>query len=134
MAERVAPLFRFGVFNPTHFIVAVTDDAEQAEQAFVALKSERFGSNDAQLIPGQQVLDNERTYGDSKGVLARLAGLFPSEEQAAVKDYVERAERGAHFVIVRCPEKEQRNVARNTLASHGGYAMRYYGENMISDL
>lgn len=77
MAERIAPLFRFGVFNPKHFIVAVIDDAAQAEQATAALRDTGFASGDGRLVTGQQVLTNERLNDDGKGVLARLGGLFP---------------------------------------------------------
>lgn len=42
MAERFTPLFRFGVFNPTHFIIAVLDDEASAEQAAAALGDAGF--------------------------------------------------------------------------------------------
>ena len=134
MAERIAPLFRFGVFNPKHFIVAVIDEKAPAEQAAAALGDAGFPPDDVRVIAGHQVLAAEITYKDQKGVLARLAGLFPTEEQAAVNDYVEEAERGAFFLAVKAPDHEQRTRARGILAAHGGHAMRYYGENTITDL
>ncbi len=135
MAERVPQLFRFGVFNPKHLIVAVIDDEARAEQAAAALGDAGFvPPDDMRLVPGQEVLNVGDAYNDTKGLLGRIAGLFPSEEQEAAKEYVEAAERGALFVFVRVPEDEQRTTARGILKTHGARAMRYYGENTITDL
>lgn len=109
-------------------------DGVQAEQAVAALRDAGFAPDDVRLVPGREVLGTELLYKDTKGVLARIAGLFPSEEHAAVEEYVEEAERGALFVVVKAPEQEQRSLATGLLAAHGGHAMRYYGENTITDL
>ena len=134
MAERIVPWFRFGVFNPKHFIVSVIRDGARAEQAVAALRDAGFTPDDVKLVTGQQVLDNERVHAESKGRWERLAALFPAEEQAAVDGYVKEAERGAHFVAVKAQELEQRTVAKSILVSHGAHAIRYYGENTITDL
>lgn len=134
MAERFTPLFRFGVFNPTHFIIAVLDDEARAERTEAALQDAGFAPHDVRFVPGREVLSVELTYKHTKGVLAKLAGLFPAEEQAAVNEYVAEAERGAFFLAVRAPERGQRTTARGVLKTHGARAMRYYGENTITDL
>jgi hypothetical protein len=134
MSEHDPQLFRFGVFNPKHFIISVVGDAVVGEQAATALRAAGFPPDDVRVITGDQVLATESSYGDQKGVLSRLAGFFPSEEAAIVDQYVAEAERGAHFVAVKAPEREQRTQARGILAAHGAYAMRYYGENTITDL
>ena len=134
MAERNPELFRFGVFNPKHFIIAVIRDADKAEQAATALRDAGFAADDVWVVPGQTVLDTEREYHDSKGFLARLAGLYPAEEAERVQEDMPEAERGASFVAVIAPEEKQRTVAAGILAAEGGYNMRYYGENTITDL
>lgn len=136
MAERLAPFFqfRFGVFNPKHFIVAVFSDEARAEQAVAALRDAGFAPDDVRLISGQQVLSTELEYKNQKGALARLAGLFPAEEADAVKQYVEQAERGALFMAVKAPDQEQRTVVKDILAVHGAHTIRYYGENTITNL
>lgn len=134
MDERAAPLFKFGVVNPTHFVVAVIHDAARADQAAAAPRDAGFTTDDVRVIPGQDVLNTEHTYHGTKVVLATLAGLFPSEERAAVEEYVAEAERGACFLVVKAPEQERRGLARGILAEHGGHAMRYYGDNTITDL
>lgn len=134
MAEHIAPLFRFGVFNPKHCIVCVIQDGARAEQAAAALQDGGFTPDHVKVVTGAEVLDNERVHGESKGRLARLIGLFPAEEQAVVNENVKDAERGAHFVVVKAQEQEQRTAARGILASHGAHSIRYYGENTITDL
>ena len=134
MAERIAPLFRFGVFNPKHSIVSVIQDGARAEQAVAALQDAGFPPDDVKVVTGEQALENERVHDESKGRLDRLIGLFSAEEQAAVDEYVDETERGAHFVVVKAQEQEQRTVAKGILVSHGGHDIRYYGENTITDL
>jgi hypothetical protein len=66
--------------------------------------------------------------------LARLANLFPSEEQSAIEEYLAEAERGASFVSVQAHSPDERSRARDVLKGHGGHAMRYYGDQTITDL
>ena len=134
MDERLRLLFRFGAFNPTHFIISVVHDPARAEQAASALRDAGFAPVDVHVVPGLDVLSTQLAYDDAKGVLARLAGLFPAEEAAAAKEYIAEAERGALLMIVKAPEPAQRTRARDVLAAHGGHATRYYGENTIMDL
>ena len=134
MDERLRLLFRFGAFNPTHFIISVVHDAARAEQAAAALRDAGFAPDDVHVVPGLDVLSTQLAYDDARGVLDRLAGLFPAEEQAAAKEYLEEAERGAFLMIVKAPEREQRTRARGILVAHGAHAIRYYGENTITDL
>jgi hypothetical protein len=135
MDERLRLLFRFGAFNPTHFIISVIHDGTRAEQAAAALRDAGFAAPvDVHVVPGLDVLSTQLAYDDARGVLARLAGLFPAEEQAAAQEYIAEAERGALLMIVKAPEREQRTRARGILAAHGAHAIRYYGENTITDL
>lgn len=134
MDERLRNLFRFGAFNPTHFTISVIHDAARAEQAAAALRDAGFAPLDVHVVPGLDVLSTQLAYDDAKGVLARLAGLFPAEERAAAQEYIAEAERGALLMLVKTPEHEQRSRARDILAAHGGHATRYYGENTITDL
>lgn len=60
MAERIAPLFlfRFRVFNPKHFIVAVVSDEAWAQQAAAALRDAGFSPVDLHLVPGRDILSS----------------------------------------------------------------------------
>lgn len=134
MTDRVAPVFRWGSFYPTHCVVAVVAQAERAERAVVALSDAGFAAEDITSVAGRDAIANDKAFMDGRNVVQRAQGLFPSEEDAIVQEYLREAERGSGFVVVRAPEREQRARAHRILKDHGGMGMRYYGDNAITDL
>jgi hypothetical protein len=123
-----------GVYAPTHFLIAAIDDPATATGALAALQTAGFADAAVALCPGPQFLENYRDFVARRGLRERVEGLFPSEEQDAVKDYLAEAERGASFVSVHATERAERDRARDILATHGGHRMRYYGDHTITDL
>ncbi|HEU5433243.1 MAG TPA: hypothetical protein VFU81_16375 [Thermomicrobiales bacterium] len=135
MTEGKNPLATaLGVYAPTHFVIAAIDDPATATGALAALKAAGFADAAVELCPGSQFLKNYRDFVDHRSLGERVEGLFPSEEQAAAKEYLAEAERGASFVTVHAPQRAERDRARDILSAHGGHAMRYYGDNSITDL
>ncbi|HET7094418.1 MAG TPA: hypothetical protein VFI22_13090 [Thermomicrobiales bacterium] len=135
MSEGNNPLATaLGVYAPTHFVVAAIDDPATASGALAALKAAGFADAAVELCPGPRFLKNYRDFVAHRKLGERVESLFPSEEQAAAEEYVAEAERGASFVTVHAPQRADRDQARDILANHGGHAMRYYGDNAITDL
>jgi hypothetical protein len=135
MTEATNPLATaLGMYYPTHFLVAAVDDPAHAAQALTALQQAGFDEAAAEVCPGPEFLKNYRDFLDSRSLLERAEGLFPSEERTAVDEYLAEAERGASFVTVHTPERADRDRARDILLANGGHAMRYYGEHTITDL
>lgn len=135
MTEAVNPLATaLGTYYPKHYVVAVVDDPAGATRAMAALREAGFTDATAEICPGAEFLKNYREFVEGRGLLQRLEGLFPSEERAAVEEYLAEAERGASFVTVHAPERGERDRAANLLKTNGGHAMRYYGDNTITDL
>ncbi len=135
MTEGKNPLATaLGTYYPRHYVVAVIDDPARATRALAALKEAGFDDAAAELCPGAEYLKNYRDFVQGRNLFQRLENLFPSEEQAAVEEYVAEAERGASFVTVHAVERQARDRARDVLKEHGGHAMRYYGDNAITDL
>jgi hypothetical protein len=135
MTEPKNPLATvLGNYYPTHYVVAAVDDPSRAAQALTALREAGFSDATAQICPGPQFLKNYQDFIDHRGTLARVAAAFPSEEQSAIAEYLEEAERGSSFVTVHTPERAKRDEARDLLKAHGGHAMRYYGDHAITDL
>lgn len=134
-AEAKNPLATaLGTYYPRHYVVAVIDDTGQALRAMAALKAAGFDAAAAELCPGADYLKNYRAFVKGRNLFERLGDLFPAEEHAAVEEYVAEAERGASFVTVHVVERSPRERARDILKEHGGHAMRYYGDNAITDL
>ena len=123
-----------GTYYPRHYVVAVIDDTGRAMQAMAALQEAGFDDAAAELCPGPEYLRNYRDFVQGRNLFQRLENLFPSEEQAAVEEYVAEAERGASFLTVHAIERGPRERATAILKEHGGHAMRYYGDNAITDL
>ena len=123
-----------GTYYPKHYVVAVIHDTGGAMRAMAALKETGFDDAAAELCPGPEYLRNYRDFVQGRNLFQRLENLFPSEEQAAVEEYVAEAERGASFVTVHAPERSARERAGAILKEHGGHAMRFYGDNAITDL
>lgn len=123
-----------GFYYPTHYVVAAIDDPGGALRALTALNEAGFAEAAAEVCPGADFVKNYGDFVAGQNLLQRASRLFPAEEEAAVKEYLAEAEAGASFVTVHAPAAADRERARLILGEHGGHAMRYYGENMISDL
>ena len=134
MTEARNPLATMlGTYYPTHYVVAAFPDPARASQALAALRAAGLAAA-AALCPGPDFLRNYRDFVAHRNLLQRAEGLFPSEEQAAVEEYLAAAERGASFVTVHAPRPAERERAREVLRAAGGEALRYYGDHAITDL
>ena len=135
MTEARNPLATaLGTYYPRHYLVAVVDDPPQAMQAVTALTRAGFAETVVELCPGPDFLKNYRDFEEHRSLLERAAAAFPAEEQAAVEDYLAEAERGASFITVHVPERDERDRAGEILKTYGGHAMRYYGDHIITDV
>ena len=135
MTEAKNPLATaLGTYYPRHYVVAVVDDPSRAAGALAALKDAGFDDAAAEICPGAEYLKNYRDFVEGRNLFERLVGGFPSDERDAVEEYVAEAERGASFVTVHAVERAKRDQATELLKEHGGHAMRYYGENTITEI
>ena len=135
MTETKNPLATaLGTYYPRHYVVAVVDDPAAATRALAALKGAGFDDAAAEICPGPNFLKNYRDFVEGRNLFERLVGGFPSDERDAVEEYVAEAERGASFVTVHATERARREEAIALLKEHGGHAMRYYGDNTITEL
>jgi hypothetical protein len=123
-----------GTYYPRHYVVAVIHDPASATKALAALQGEGFTDVAAEICPGPEFIKNWSDFVAHRGPLARLANLYPAEEQSAVEEYLAEAENGASFVTVHATTTDDRNRARDVLKTFGGHSMRYYGDRTISDL
>src|SRR5215213_5413856 len=93
-----------------------------------ALHEAGFADSSAAICPGQQLLVNWAGFAKHPGPLKRLVDLYPSEEHAALEDYLAEVAQGASFVSVHLTEHRDITRARDLLKPLGGHAMRYYGD------
>jgi len=135
MNDKLNPLATaLGTYSPRHYLVAVFDDSARATTVLRALHEAGFADSSAAICPGQQFLANWTDFVRHRGPLERLVDVYPSEEHAALEDYLAEAARGASFVSVHLTEHRDITRARDLLQPLGGHAMRYYGDFTITDL
>lgn len=124
----------FGTYYPRHYIVAVIHDPSMAAKARDALTADGFAEANVELCPGADFVKNWNDYLAHRGIVARLADLFPADEHEAIAEYLAEAGNGASFVMVHTPEHDGRERASDVLRQHGAHGMRYYDDNTIIDL
>jgi hypothetical protein len=69
-----------------------------------------------------------------RGFFARLATLFPSEENEALADYLAEVGHGASLISVHLSGHGEIAQARDVLKPLGAFDMRYFGDLTITDL
>lgn len=124
----------FGSFYPTHSIVALVDEEANADHILSDLEAAGSDQNEMASPAGEAMLQNYETQQAKRNLGQRIAGAFPSEEQAATQGYLEAARRGARAVVVHVPDSSRQDQVRKILRNHGEYSMRYFGDHTITDL
>ena len=123
-----------GTYAPRHFLIAVFDDPARAATALNALHDGGFADSTASICPGPQFLADWADFVRHRGLGERLVDLVPSEEHAALDEYLTEAKGGASVVTVHLTTHPDITRARDILKPLGGHAMRYYGDLTITGL
>lgn len=117
-----------------HYLIAVIHDGATADGACAALREAGFAEDNVVVCAGDVFAKNWNDYFTHRGLLTRAIDLFPSEERAAIEEYLDEARNGASFLLVHTPDHDGRDRARDVIAAHSGHAMRYFDERTIVDL
>jgi len=123
-----------GSMNPKRCLVGVVDNAEEVVAARSALAEAGFADAQIASYSSEELLENHRREVEHKGLGAKIASLFPSQEDDLKKSYLSEAEAGASFLLVRAENDEERDRAADALRSVQARHLRYYGDLMIHDL
>ena len=126
------PASRPWVFNPHGFLVAVLEDAAEAERASVALGEAGFADGDRRIYTGDQVLDERQRFVAQQGAGRRLVEKLTIDAKV-VDLFLEYAENGRSFLWVRVPERDDANRAIRGLSRHRVLHFRYYGDGELED-
>jgi hypothetical protein len=124
----------WGTFYPRGYIVGVVHDWHKAEAAAAKLREAGFAEGEIHTHSGQDVLAHHEELMKNRNVAERIASSVPSDESAAVDEYLAEARRGSCFVTVHAPEQAQVARARDVLRDEGVHAMRHYERSTITDL
>ena len=128
-AARDRPL----VFNPQGFLVAILEDADQAEQARVALAEAGFAERDLRVYTSQQILDSWERFQAERSLAQRVAGAV-TDDPDTIELYFGYARQGHAALWVHVPDEADAKKAIRALADHEVLHIRYYGHDRQDDL
>jgi hypothetical protein len=128
-AARERPL----VFSPQGFLVAILEDADQAEQAKAALAEAGFADRDLRVYTSQQILDSWERFQVERSLAQRVAGAV-TDDPDTIEQYFGYARQGRSALWVHVPEEADAKRAVRGLADHQVLHFRHYGHNSQQDI
>ena len=123
------PLF----FNPQGFLVAILQDADQAEQARVALADAGFAHRHLRVYSSRQILDSWERFQAERSLTQRVAGAL-TDDPDTIELYFGYARQGRSALWVRVPDEADADRAVRYLADHQVLHFRHYGHGNQQDL
>jgi hypothetical protein len=128
-AARDRPL----VFNPQGFLVAILQDADQAEQAKTTLADAGFADRDLRLYTPHQILDSWERFQAERSLAQRVAGAV-TDDPDTIEQYFGYARQGHAALWVHVPEEADAKRAVRALADHQVLHIRHYGQDRQDDI
>jgi hypothetical protein len=128
-AARERPL----VFNPQGFLVAILEDADQAEQAKAALADAGFADRDLRVYTSQQILDSWERFQAERSLAQRVVGAV-TDDPDTIELYFGSAREGRSALWVHVPDEADAKKAVRALADHPVLHIRHYGHHRQDDL
>jgi hypothetical protein len=128
-AARDRPLF----FNPQGFLVAIVQDADQAERARAALADAGFADRDLRVYTGPQILDSWQRFQAERSLVQRAVGAV-TDDPDTIELYFGYAREGRSALWVHVPDEADADRAVRRLADHQVLHFRHYGHNSQQDL
>jgi hypothetical protein len=120
-------------FNPQGFLVAILQDADQAEQAKATLAQAGFAERDLRVYTSQQILDSWERFQAERSLAQRVAGAV-TDDPDTIELYFGYAREGCSALWVHVPEEADAKRAIRDLADHQVLHIRYYGHDRQDDL
>jgi hypothetical protein len=121
------------VFNPQGFLVAILEDADQAEQAKAALQQAGFADRDLRVYTSQQILDSWERFQTQRSLTQRVVGAV-TDDPATIELYFGYAHQGRSALWVHVPDDTNAKRAVRLLADHQVLHFRHYGHDTQQDL
>jgi hypothetical protein len=120
-------------FNPQGFLVAILQDADQAEQAKTTLAEAGFAERDLRVYTSQGILDSWERFQTERSLAQRVAGAV-TDDPDTIELYFGYAREGCSALWVHVPQEADAKRAIRGLADHQVLHIRYYGHDRQDDL
>jgi hypothetical protein len=121
------------VFNPKGFLVAILEDADQAERAKAALAVAGFAQKDLRVYAGQEILDSWERFLVERSVPQRVVGAV-TDDPDTIEQYFGYAREGRSALWVRVPDRDDASRAVRHLTNHQVLHVRHYGNDGQEDI
>jgi hypothetical protein len=121
------------VFNPKGFLVAILEDAGQAERARAALAAAGFAQEDLRVYASQEILDSWERFLVERSISQRAVGAV-TDDPATIERYFGYARAGRSALWVHVPDRDDADRVVRRLADHQVLHVRYYGHDGQEDL
>ena len=121
------------VFNPKGFLVAILEDADQAEQAKTTLADAGFAERDLRVYTPEQILDSWERFQAERSLAQRVAGAV-TDDPATIEAYFGYARQGRSALWVHVPDDADAKRAVRGLADHPVLHLRHYGHGSQQDI
>ena len=128
-AAQDRPLF----FNPQGFLVAILEDADQAEHARATLAETGFAETDLRVYTSQQILDSWQRFQAERSLAQRAVGAV-ADDPDTIELYFGYAREGRSALWVHVPDEADADRAVRRLVDHQVLHFRHYGHNSQQDL
>jgi hypothetical protein len=128
-AARERPL----VFNPQGFLVAILEDADQAEQAKATLAEAGFAETNLRVYTSQQILDSWERFQAERSLTQKVAGAI-TDDPETIEQYFGSARQGRSALWVHVPDEADAKRAVRALADHQVLHFRHYGQDRQDDI
>jgi len=128
-SARERPLF----FNPQGFLVAILEDAGQAEQAKATLAEAGFAETNLRVYTSSQILDSWERFQAERSLAQRVAGAV-TDDPETIELYFGYARAGRAALWVHVPGDDDADRAVRGLADHQVLHFRHYGHDSQQDL
>ena len=125
---------QLGVFYPKHYLIAVFQQLQSAQEAVKRLRVAGFAEDEAIAVAGEDVLELTKEETGPGNLLMQAISRFFATEQVSHDSDLRLAAQGAAFVAVHCPLAKTKDEAWSLLEAAGPLAARYYASDGIEHL
>jgi hypothetical protein len=119
-------------FNPQGFLIAILEDADQAEQAKAGLVEAGFASTELRVYTSQQILEDHERFLAQRTLARRVVGAV-TDDPDTIELYFGYARAGRSALWIHVPDDDADRAVR-ALADHQVLHFRHYGHDSQQDI
>ena len=119
-------------FNPQGFLVAILEDADQAEQAKAGLVEAGFASTELRVYTSQQIVEDHERFLAQRTLARRVVGAV-TDDPDTIELYFGYARAGRSALWIHVPDDDADRAVR-ALADHQVLHFRHYGYDSQQDI